>query len=60
MQHKWIGVLAEFGHDEGHALCHKASDKGDIAKLRSSFEPDAAFSGSGGGGCGWGRHSPAS
>ena len=31
VQHEWIGVGAEFGDDERHALGHKAGDEGDVA-----------------------------
>ncbi len=31
MQHKGIGVAAQFGNDEGHPLSHQTGDKGHIA-----------------------------
>ena len=50
VQHERVGVAAEFGDDERHALRHQAGDERDIAgeavQLR---DQDAAFRGLGGG-----------
>ena len=32
MQHEWVGIGAQFGHDERHALRHQARHEGDIAR----------------------------
>lgn len=32
MQHEWIGISAELGHDEGHPLNHQGGDKGYVAR----------------------------
>ena len=32
VEHKWIGVDAEFSDDEGHSLRHQTRDEGDIPR----------------------------
>jgi len=49
VQHEWVRVPAEFGHDERHPLGHQASNKGNVPREPIQLGDDyAAFRSFGG------------